>query len=85
MFPSPSSLNKDVDLADLAKRFPFAGGNIKNAALMSAIYAAGRNKQNITQSDLIYASTVELTKMKNRVIIGFGQKKIGASDAEDAV
>jgi len=39
-FPEQAPLGKDVNLVQLADRFPLAGGNIRNAAIASAYLAA---------------------------------------------
>lgn len=70
MFPNPESLG-DVDFRALAKKFVYAGGNIKNAALMAALKAAERGHDKIQQEDLIDAAQLELAKMKCKRRLGF--------------
>jgi hypothetical protein len=44
-FPPEVPLASDLDLDELAERYPLAGGNIRNAALASAFLAASDGKQ----------------------------------------
>jgi hypothetical protein len=40
--PAQAPLGAEVDFADLARRYPLAGGSIRNIALAAAVLAAGQ-------------------------------------------
>ena len=56
--PAATYLARDVDLDDIAERWEFSGGNIRNAAIRAAFLAAEDNSA-ITNAHLRQASTVE--------------------------
>lgn len=61
LLPERLPLASDVDIDDLARRFPMAGGHIKNAVLTAVRKAgvrAGRRAR-VTQRDLIEAAAAE--------------------------
>jgi SpoVK/Ycf46/Vps4 family AAA+-type ATPase len=62
IWPSTVALDPDVDLADLARRFPLSGGNIKNIALAAA-YLAADGDDAVTTSHLLHAIRREYQKM----------------------
>jgi SpoVK/Ycf46/Vps4 family AAA+-type ATPase len=61
-WPLEVTLAEDVDLADLARRFPLSGGNIKNIALAAA-YLAADSDDAVTTSHLLHAIRREYQKM----------------------
>jgi SpoVK/Ycf46/Vps4 family AAA+-type ATPase len=77
MFSNPDSLGEDVDFTILAKKFAYAGGHIKNAALMAALKAAEREHDQIMQEDLLDAAQLEFTKLKIKNRLGFEVPSIG--------
>ncbi len=48
-FPAEAPIANDIDFVDLAERYRFAGGNIRNAAVASAYFAAANGGQITTQ------------------------------------
>jgi len=62
--PKNAPISKDVNFKELAKRYPFSGGNIKNAVLVAARMAANRSEKTekieITMNDFIEASELEV-------------------------
>jgi len=62
--PENAPVSKDVNLKQLAKKYVFSGGNIKNAVLTAARIAANRKdkteKTEISQSDFEEACKLEL-------------------------
>lgn len=63
MFPKQAPLAKDVRFTELAE-YPMAGGNIKNAVLNAARYAAYRQYKNITKACVIDAVEKELIALR---------------------
>jgi AAA+ superfamily predicted ATPase len=61
-FPEQAPLGRDVNLGQLADRFPLAGGNIRNAAIASA-YLAAADGGTITMTHLRHAIRREHQKM----------------------
>ncbi|HYO88021.1 MAG TPA: ATP-binding protein [Candidatus Limnocylindrales bacterium] len=61
-FPEQAPLARDVNLGQLADRFPLAGGNIRNAAIASA-YLAAADGGTITMAHLRHAIRREHQKM----------------------
>lgn len=62
MIPPGAPLHEDVRYEVIAKKFTLAGGNIKNAALRAAFYAAEEGTD-ITQALLERAATAEAREM----------------------
>ncbi len=60
-------LAEDVSLSELARRYPVAGGRIKNAVLKVIIRCA-RNNKPITMADLEAAAREEMPESKNQTI-----------------
>lgn len=58
MFPARLPLASDVDVTVLGQRFPMAGGNIKNAVMRAAFYAAGAGTA-VSQEHLTRAAEAE--------------------------
>lgn len=61
-FPTDAPLAPEVDLGDLAERYPLAGGNIRNAVLASA-YLAAADGRVITMQHIRHAIRREHQKM----------------------
>lgn len=61
-FPLDAPLSSDVNLKELAERYPLAGGNIRNAALASA-YLAAADGRVITMRHIRHAIRREHQKM----------------------
>ena len=68
-FPREAPLADDVDLAFLAKRFKFAGGNIRNIALLSA-YIAAETGGPIGMIHIIHAAKREYQKLGKLITEG---------------
>jgi SpoVK/Ycf46/Vps4 family AAA+-type ATPase len=66
LVPKDAPLENDVSFEELAKKFNFTGGQIKNAALNTARIAIARGAEKITQADFIKACQLEL-KGKNAI------------------
>jgi SpoVK/Ycf46/Vps4 family AAA+-type ATPase len=62
IWPAEVPLADDVDLAGLARRFPLAGGSIRNIALASAFRAAADGGR-VSQEHLLSATRREYQKM----------------------
>lgn len=62
IFPDDAPLSGDIDYAFLSRSFRIAGGNIKNAALTAAFYAA-EETSGIVMRHLVIALKRELQKM----------------------
>jgi ATP-dependent 26S proteasome regulatory subunit len=62
IFPQETPLSNNIDYNFLAGKFKFSGGNIKNAALAAAFYAAN-DGQAVTMEHLIQATKREFQKM----------------------
>lgn len=67
LFPVSVPRAEDVDLADLAKRFRLAGGNIRNI-LVSAAYLAAADGDIITMQHLLHGTRREFQKMGRLVL-----------------
>ena len=82
LLPDRVPLAKDVDLNELARRFPMAGGHIKNAVLAAARKAARRDGRNahVKQQDLMEAAEAERHSFRpcSRPI-GFGESSSAVS------
>lgn len=61
-FPAQAPVSPDIDYAFLAKKFPLAGGNIKNIVLHAAFCAAERDEK-IGMKHLLYSSQREYEKI----------------------
>lgn len=61
-FPEQAPLSREVNLVQLADRFPLAGGNIRNAAIASA-YLAAADGGTITMAHVRHAIRREHQKM----------------------
>jgi SpoVK/Ycf46/Vps4 family AAA+-type ATPase len=61
MFPPELPLGNDVDFRFLAKKFPIAGGDIRNVSLDAAFMAAGDGKV-VTMKQLARALARQMTK-----------------------
>jgi AAA+ superfamily predicted ATPase len=76
--PGNVALAGDVDFNELARRYDFTGGNIKNAILNSMRRIGSRKDNNLTMEDLIFGADLEkegmFTKKKDRSIKGFSVK-----------
>ncbi len=66
VWPRETPLAADVDLGDLARRFPLAGGNIKNIALAAA-YLAAHDEQPVGRRHLLHAVRREYQKLGKQV------------------
>jgi ATPase family associated with various cellular activities (AAA) len=62
MWPEELPLERDVDMAALARRYPLAGGSIRNVALASAFLAAADGGR-VRQEHLLAATRREYQKM----------------------
>jgi cell division septation protein DedD len=62
LFPKQVPAAPDIDLALLARRFRFAGGNIRNV-LVSATYQAAANGHVLTMEHLFHGARREMQKM----------------------
>mgnify|MGYP001071277556 CR=1 FL=1 len=72
LLPETVPLEGTLDLEELAKNFPLAGGHIKNAVFKAAFRAASANR-GLSQQDLERAASEELATLEsNRQPIGFG-------------
>jgi SpoVK/Ycf46/Vps4 family AAA+-type ATPase len=60
--PQRAPLEPDVDFGDLARRYPLAGGNIRNIALAAAVLAASHGTR-IGTSHLLQATRREYQKI----------------------
>jgi hypothetical protein len=67
LFPSTVPRASDVDLAELARRFRLAGGNIRNI-LVSAAYLAAADGGTITMQHLLHGTRREFQKMGRLVL-----------------
>jgi len=61
MFPRETPLSGDVDFQFLARKFPIAGGDIRNVAL-DAAFVAAQNGRVVTMSHLTRALARQMTK-----------------------
>jgi SpoVK/Ycf46/Vps4 family AAA+-type ATPase len=73
LIPQQAPIASDVNLDELADRFAFSGGAIRNIILKAA-YAAAGNGQVITQSMLL-AGAARQEPLRQELDIGFGQKE----------
>jgi hypothetical protein len=72
LLPETVPVEGELDLEELAKNFPLAGGYIKNAVFKAAFRAASANR-GLSQQDLERAASEELATLEsNRQPIGFG-------------
>ncbi|MEC9442634.1 MAG: ATP-binding protein [Myxococcota bacterium] len=72
LLPETVPIEGELDLEELAKNFPLAGGYIKNAVFKAAFRAASANR-GLSQQDLERAASEELATLEsNRQPIGFG-------------
>ncbi len=62
LFPADVPASADIDLAQLARQYRLAGGNIRNI-LVSAAYLAAANGRQLTMRHLLHASRRELQKL----------------------
>lgn len=66
LLPSQVNLGSDVDLQEMAERYRFSGGLIKNVILM-AVRAAGRGRNGgpivVNRKDLLHAADVQATRL----------------------
>jgi hypothetical protein len=69
LFPTTVPRAEDVDLAELARRFRLAGGNIRNI-LVSATYLAAAGEGVITMQHLLHGTRREFQKMGRLVMEG---------------
>ncbi|MCC6456799.1 MAG: ATP-binding protein [Caldilineaceae bacterium] len=67
LFPTTVPRAGDVDLAELARRFRLAGGNIRNI-LVSASYLAAADSGTITMQHLLHGTRREFQKMGRLVM-----------------
>ena len=67
--PSTAPLDPAIDLTDIAARFEFSGGSIRNAAVTAAFIAAGRG-ENISAVHLLQAVQRELRKQGRLIKAG---------------
>lgn len=67
LFPTTVPRSGDVDLAEMAKRFRLAGGNIRNI-LVSAAYLAAADSGTITMQHLLHGTRREFQKMGRLVL-----------------
>jgi len=61
LFPTEAPIAKDIDFAFLAKKFKFAGGNIKNI-IVNAAFLAAEDSGSITMEHIIKAAKREFQK-----------------------
>jgi len=72
--PSRFSLASDVNIDELARRYEFAGGNIKNAVLNAVRRVIFRKEKVLTMEDLVFGGKIEeegMLSLKKHPKIGF--------------
>ncbi len=67
LLSKPLPLGKNIDFYDLASKFEFSGGHIKNAIINAARIAISNKRENVLQEDLI--SACNLVKEGRALII----------------
>ncbi|HEY5933168.1 MAG TPA: ATP-binding protein [Kofleriaceae bacterium] len=65
MLPRSAPVAKDVDFAELGRRYRLTGGHIKNAVVRAAYMTAAEGKPQITQEALVRAAMLEWTELGN--------------------